>query len=191
MRRDGETYYTFVLPLHENERVVGALAVVQNATYIDESIGTIWRDNLIRLLFQVIVFAGAIFVLVRWVFHRSISKMVKSLQSVRKGEKSDTVSGSSFFEPLAGEISKVTKSLHQARHSASEEARMRLEKIDSPWTAERLKEFIKAYLKDRPIFVLSNGEPYVNAKVKNKIEWRVSPRRRGQGTQPPPTPTHR
>ncbi|OGG52671.1 hypothetical protein A3H16_01120 [Candidatus Kaiserbacteria bacterium RIFCSPLOWO2_12_FULL_53_8] len=173
VRRDGETYYTFVLPLHENERVVGALAVVQNATYIDESIGTIWRDNLIRLLFQVIVFAGAIFVLVRWVFHRSISKMVKSLQSVRKGEKSDTVSGSSFFEPLAGEISKVTKSLHQARHSASEEARMRLEKIDSPWTAERLKEFIKAYLKDRPIFVLSNGEPYVNAKVKNKIEWRV------------------
>ncbi|PIR84109.1 trehalose-6-phosphate synthase [Candidatus Kaiserbacteria bacterium CG10_big_fil_rev_8_21_14_0_10_51_14] len=174
VRQDGETYYVHVTPLHKEQRVIGALAVAQNATYIDESIADIWRDNLVRLLFQVIIFAGAIFILVRWVFHRSISKMVESLQSVRKGEaKVDAVPNSSFFKPLAGELSKVTSSLHQARRAASEEARMRLEKIDSPWTAERLKEFIKAYLKDRPIFVLSHGEPYVATKVKNEIEWRV------------------
>ena len=168
------TYYVHVLPLHEGERVVGALAVAQNATYINESVQGIWLDNLIRWFSQVLVFAIAIFVLVRWVFFRSISRMVESLQAVRKGgAEIGAVSGSSFFEPLVGEISKVTRSLNQARHAASEEARMRLEKLDSPWTAERLKEFIKAYLKNRPIFVLSNGEPYVHTKVKNTVEWTV------------------
>ena len=174
VRRSNGTYYVQVRPLHEDNRVVGALAVAQNATYIDESIRDIWRDNIIRLLFQILIFAAAIFVLIRWVFARSISMMVESLQAVRKGNSEiDTMPNSSFFKPLAGEISKVTKSLRHARQAASEEARMRLEKIDTPWTAERLREFIKAHLKDRPIFVLSNREPYVHNKTKDKIEWSV------------------
>ena len=174
VRRGNGTYYVQVRPLHEDQRVVGALAVAQNTTYIDESMRSVWRDNIIRLLFQILIFVVAIFVLVRWVFFHSISKMVESLQETRKGNsENDTIPSSSFFKPLAGEISKVTKSLHQARHAASEEARMRLEKIDSPWTAERLREFIKAHLKDRPIFVLSNREPYVHTKTKNKIVWSV------------------
>lgn len=176
VRRDDGTYYVHVRPLHEGDRVVGALAIAQNATYIDESIRDIWFDNIVRLLFQLLVFAGAIFIVVRLVFFRAITKMVESLQDHRKSNSAaDAAPTSSFLKPLAGEISKVTKSLRQARHAASEEARMRLEKIDSPWTAERLREFMKAHLKDRPIFVLSNGEPYIHTKVKNKIQWRVPP----------------
>ena len=172
--RGGNTYYVHVIPLHDGERVVGALAVAQDATYIDESIRSIWRDNLIRLLLQILVFAAAVFTLVRWVFFRAIEKLVGAVQAARKGESgSDAVHGTSFLEPLAGEISKVTQSLRHARRAASEEARMRLEKLDSPWTAERLKEFVKAYLRARPIFVLSNGEPYINIREKNKIEWIV------------------
>jgi len=37
---------------------------------------------------------------------------------------------------------KMTASLRHARAVASEEARIR-EQLDSPWTAERLKEFIQ------------------------------------------------
>ena len=174
VRREDGTYYVHVTPLHEDGRVIGALAVAQDATYIDESISDIWRDNLVRGLFQILIFAVAIFILVRLVFYRAITRMVASLQAARKGHFGvDAAPVSSFFEPLAGEISKVTRSLHQARHAASEEARMRLEKIDSPWTAERLKEFIKMYLKDRPIFVVSNREPYVHTKTKNGTRWSV------------------
>ena len=174
VRRNDGTYYVHVIPIHEDERVVGALVLAQNATYIDEGIRGVWKDNIIRWLFQIIVFASTIFVLVRWVFFHSISKMVESLQATRKGNsENDAVPSSSFFQPLAGEISKVTKSLRQARQAASEEARMRLEKIDSPWTAERLREFIKAYLKDRPIYVITNREPYIHTKSKGKIKWHV------------------
>src|SRR3989344_2916812 len=47
VRKDGETYYVQVTPLHDdNERVVGALVVAQNATYIDEGIRGIWQRTL-------------------------------------------------------------------------------------------------------------------------------------------------
>ena len=69
----------------------------------------------------------------------------------------------------------MSKSLILARNSASEEARMRLEKFDSPWTAERLKEFFKAYAKDRQIFVVSNREPYIHKKNKNNIIGKFQP----------------
>lgn len=172
--RGGVTYYVHVLPLHEDERVVGALAVVQDATYIDDSIRDIWRDNLVRLLLQVLLFAAAIFALVRWVFFRAIAKLVGAVQAARKGDAEDdddVAQSSSFLQPLAGEISKVTKSLRQARYAASEEARMRLEKVDSPWTAERLKEFIKAHLKGRPIYVITHREPYIHTRVNRGIRF--------------------
>ncbi len=173
VRRDGETYYTYVLPLHQEERVVGALAVVQNATYIDQSISAIWRDNLLRLFLQVALFAAAIFIIVRWVFFRSVTQLTASIQRAREGGDETAVYDAGFLQPLAGEITKVTRSLHQARRAASEEARMRHEKIDSPWTADRLREFIKAYVKDRPIYVVSNTEPYVSKGTKGKITWTV------------------
>jgi trehalose 6-phosphate synthase len=173
IRTGTSTYYAYAIPLHDEGRVVGALSVVQNATYIDDNIRAIWMDNLVRLLSQLFLFILAVFVLVRFVFFRSVVKMAASLQAARAGELDSDISHEGFLRPLAGEISKVTKSLRQARHAASEEARMRLEKIDSPWTAERLKEFIKAYLKDRPIYVLSNREPYVHSNTKSGISWSV------------------
>lgn len=174
VRQGQETYYTYLIPLHQDNRVVGALAVTQNATYIDENIRAIWKDNLIRLLSQLLLFGIAIFVLVYWVFYRAVYKLVESLQAVRKGDHAGELrQDSGLLRPLVGEISKVTKSLGQARLAASEEARMRLEKLDSPWTAERLKEFIKGTIKDREIFVVSNGEPYMNTRVRGKIEWKV------------------
>lgn len=174
VRAGNDTYYTYLVPLHQDGRVVGALAVAQNATYIDENIRAIWRDNIIRLFSQLLLFGVAIFVLVYWVFFRAVRKLTQSIQAARKGDESvEVAQGGSLLGPLAGEISKVTKSLRQARRAASEEARMRLEKLDSPWTAGRLQEFIKASIKDREIFIVSNGEPYMNTKVRGKIEWKV------------------
>ena len=167
--------YVFADPITENNHVIGDLVVVQNAQYISDAVGSIWRDDLLRLLLEILLFGGAIAVLVRFIFSRAIADVAESVRSIRAGKTGDDSgsSGMSLLRPLTSEIAKMTTSLQQARRSASEEARMRLEKLDSPWTAERLKEFIKAYLKDRPIFVISQGEPYVHTKTRSKIEWSV------------------
>jgi alpha,alpha-trehalose-phosphate synthase [UDP-forming] len=173
-RLSGTSTYVFVEPLHADNRVVGALVIAQNASYIDDAVSHIWADNLLRLIAQILLISLAIFALVRWVFLKPLQQLTESMRLARRGEINlEEEAHPSIFQAIVGEISKTTSSLRQARAVASEEARMRLEKIDSPWTAERLKEFIKASLRGRPIFVVSNREPYVHDRVGNNIEWRV------------------
>ncbi len=175
---DGETRYVFVDTLHNDTSIVGALMIVQNAGYINTSIGQIWKGNLLKLGIQIIIFSITIFIILRFFVFRQVVRLVESVKKIRMGGKNETFKDTakySFFKPLAKEITHLTNSLLQARSSASEEARMRLEKLDTPWTAERLKEFIKAYLKDRKIFVVSNQEPYIHQKIKNEIMCSVVP----------------
>ena len=170
---EGESRYVFVDPLHNAEGgIAGALMIVQNAGYVNASINQIWKGNLLRLGIQIIIFSIAIFIILRFFIFRQVVRLVESIKQIRMGKKSATFKDTdkySFFSPLAKEINYITKSLSQARSSASEEARMRLEKLDTPWTAERLKEFVKAYLKDRPIFIVTHREPYIHRKYKNEI----------------------
>lgn len=46
----------------------------------------------------------------------------------------------------------------------NEEAKLELQKLDSPWTEQKLKIFVRNVLKDRKIFMVSNREPYVHTK---------------------------
>lgn len=173
---DGASRYLFVAPLYEGATIVGALVTVQDASYIDKTIADIWKRNIGRLLVQILVFSAAIVALVRWALLSIMKRFAESVKSARVNRTSAPVfRGPFFLRPLAGEIAKMHTSLSQARFAASEEARMRLEKLDSPWTAERLKEFTKAYLKDREIFVVSNLEPYMHRMVKNEIRYTVPP----------------
>ncbi len=178
LRSGGKSFYVLVEPIHQVDRVIGAFLVAQNAGYIDSGIRQIWENDLLRLLIQIIIFAAVIALLIRWIVVRPVIKLVESVKAARTSGNPDQalqkIKEQAFFKPLVSEIFKMTKSLSDARLSASEEARMRLEKIDTPWTAERLKEFTKAYLKDREIFVVSNREPYIHNKTKNKISYSMT-----------------
>ena len=170
-----EMMYVFADPIHDDERVVGALLVVQNAQYINDTLWNIWRDNMIRFFLVTFLFLFAIFLMAYSVFIKPLSRMAESVKAVRRGDvdTEEPEGGHGLFSPLSTEISKITHSLKRARLVASEEARLRLEKLDTPWTAERLKEFFKSYLKGRQIFVVSNREPYIHKKNKNKITWQI------------------
>ena len=175
VRSSDGSFYVFAVPLHEEQRVVGALLLVQNADFINTYITRIWLDNLTRLAVQILFFSIVIAAIVRWVIVKPLSRLAESVRRTRAGSGTVGVvtEHSFFFQPLASEIAKLSKSLSQARSAASEEARMRLEKLDTPWTAERLKEFVKAHLRNRPIVLVSNREPYVHEKVGNETKWSV------------------
>lgn len=167
---DGASRYLFVAPLHDGATVVGALIAVQDASYIDATVADIWKRNIVRLLVQILVFSVAIVLLIRWALLRIMKRFAESIKSARINKEHKTlIRGPFFLNPVASEIAKMYTSLAQARFAASEEARMRLEKLDSPWTAERLKEFVKAQLKDRNIYIAFNREPYTHTKIKNEI----------------------
>ncbi|OGE26160.1 hypothetical protein A3C26_01385 [Candidatus Daviesbacteria bacterium RIFCSPHIGHO2_02_FULL_39_12] len=171
---DNNKFYLLAIPLHDDKSVVGALMVVQNASYIDDRLNEIWRNNLIRLVIQASLLSFATLLLIRWIIYVPIRGLVETLKLARMGgvERSPKgLTSSFFFRPLVKEISNIRSSLIEARTSASEEARMRLEQLDSPWTAERLKEFVKDLLKGRSIFMVSNREPYVHTKNGGRISY--------------------
>ena len=171
---NSQSAYLFALPLHDKDNVVGALEVVQNANYIDERIFAIWKNNLLGLLVQASLLSVAFILTTRWIIYEPVRTLAQSLKLARLGRlegNPKTLSEHVLFRPLFNEIKNISKSLFEARRSASEEAKMRLEKIDSPWTTERLKEFVREVLKDRPIYVVSNREPYIHYKDGSSISY--------------------
>lgn len=168
--------YIYSSPLHQDEKVVGTVSVFQKADYINAEISEIWKKNLERLLIQAVLFSITVVLILRWIIYQPIINMTEAIKRARAGSLEEDpliINAHGFFKPIASELSKMTKSLALARIAASQEARLRLEKIDSPWTAERLKEFFKAYLKDRQIFVVSNREPYIHTKIRNEITYQM------------------
>ncbi|TSC86553.1 MAG: trehalose 6-phosphate synthase [Parcubacteria group bacterium Gr01-1014_8] len=173
---EGTRKYYFAQPLHSDDAYIGSLVLVQDASDIDVAMSRIWRDTFLKLFVYFLLFAVAIAALVYFVLFKPLSNLAESIRQARmnKDARAPQPSHHNFFlQPLAMEVSKLASSLAQARTAASEEARMRLEKIDTPWTEERLKEFIKAYLKDRPIYVVSNREPYIHSKDRGEVTYSV------------------
>ncbi|MBI2019790.1 trehalose-6-phosphate synthase, partial [Candidatus Daviesbacteria bacterium] len=172
--------YMLAVPLRDTNSVVGAMMVMQNAGYIDDRLNEIWKNNLLRLAIQAGLLSMATLLLIRWLIYSPIKNLVDSLKTARAGgggggsggaPDSKGPTNSFFFRPLVNEITNIRRSLQEARSTASEEARLRLDEVNSPWTAERLKGFVKDILKGRPIYIVSNREPYIHTKNGGKIDY--------------------
>lgn len=166
-------FYVFAIPLHSDKSVVGSLTVIQNAGYIDTRLNDIWRTNLIKLFIQAFLLSIATLLILRWIIYQPIKNLVESIKTARLDNtgQNSKIANHPFFQPLVKELSNIQKSLLEARLTASEEAKLRLEKLDSPWTSQRLQEFIKDTLRNRTIFVVSNREPYIHTKSGKNITY--------------------
>jgi alpha,alpha-trehalose-phosphate synthase [UDP-forming] len=68
-----------------------------------------------------------------------------------------------IFDQLNREMTHLAHDLGAARAAAAEEAQLR-ETHASVWTAERLRISLQSKLKGKPLFVVSNREPYMHVK---------------------------
>lgn len=166
-------FYIYASPLQYKKSVVGALIVAQNAGYIDTELNDIWKTDLFKLFIQAFLIVIAILIILRWIIIIPLKNLVDSLHTTgqSKGKTVNKVFNNAVFGPLVKEIGNIQQSLIEARIAASEEAKLRLKKFDSPWTTERLKAFVADILKDRKIFVVSNREPYIHTKEGNTIDY--------------------
>lgn len=175
---NGSKLYVYAQPLHDKKSVVGSLLIIQNAQYIDTRLFDIWKSNAIRILTQGLLLSLAVLLIFRWLLYKPIQNMVLRMRSTRLDSET-TISTATlsdpFFSPLVKEVSHMQQSLIQARVAASEEARLSLEKLDSPWTAERLSQFAKDILKKRTPFVVSVREPYIHSKEGTAVIYKSPP----------------
>lgn len=163
--------HTYAIPILIENKIVGALLLIHDASYIDVRLEGIWENNFVRLLIQILLIIITTVLVVRWSITGPIAQIAKWMRGVRIGKTNQPVKlpRGDILKPLEDEVTLLAKSLSIARASAEEEARLRLQS-DSLWTAERLKEHVRQEIADRNLIIVSNREPYMHVRQGNNIE---------------------
>ena len=156
-----------VFPLHDGNRLVGALVVLIDTGYIRDSNHELWRSSFWRIGAIVLLIVGVTFLMVRWLLMRPLMRVADRLRRLRMGhiEKGISAEGKelSIFSPLAREVETMAESLIAARAAAAAEARLR-DAGDHNWTPERLAVHMRNKGSNGRIFVVSNREPYMHVR---------------------------
>jgi alpha,alpha-trehalose-phosphate synthase [UDP-forming] len=159
---DSEMYVN-ALPLRREGQAVGSLALFNDASYIDTQVSRTLRDLLLNAAVQTLLITGLALVLVRWAFTGPLARTAKWLRTLRTGQPHvpPVLGQGEIFDQLNKEVTHLARDLNVARATAEEEARLR-DSSASLWTAERLRVSVRAKLQEKPLFVVSNREPYMH-----------------------------
>ena len=155
--------HVYALPLHHNGEIVGVLALFHDTSYIDKQVSRTLRDSLLSALLQTLLITGLALVLVRWTFMEPLMRTANWLRTLRTGQANaaSALPKGEILDQLHHEVTHLANDLHTARAVAEVEARLR-ESNASVWTAERLRVSLRNKLQDKPLFLVSNREPYMH-----------------------------
>ena len=166
-----------VFPLHEGNRLVGALVILVDAGYIRDQSYDLWRRSFWWIVATVVLIVTVTFVMVRWFLMRPLTRVAERLRRVRMGHfergLSPGAADLSIFSPLAREVETMAESLIAARAAAASEARLR-DAGEHFWTPERLAVHMRNKASGR-IFVVSNREPYMHVREGRKTTCVIPP----------------
>jgi trehalose 6-phosphate synthase len=155
--------HIYALPLHRNSEVAGTLALFHDTTYIDKQVSRTLRDSLLNAFVQTLLITGLALILVRWTFTGPLTRTAKWLRTLRTGQANapPALPQGEILDQLNHEVTHLARDLNTARATAEEEARLR-DSNASLWTAERLRVSLRNKLQEKPLFVVSNREPYMH-----------------------------
>jgi trehalose 6-phosphate synthase len=169
--QDREHYVRVVILRGESdERIIGALAVVLDATHLESAVSALVRYNALRFL----ALAAALSIITPLIVRASVTQPLSAIadwaRALQTGSPSPppTAADAKVFGPLALEVAGLARSLYRARAAAEHEAALRLAG-EAVWTEERLKQFVRARFEGRTLFVVSNREPVSHVWQAGKI----------------------
>jgi trehalose 6-phosphate synthase len=163
--------HVFAVPLNRDGKPAGALAIFHNVSFIDAQNARLWHTTFHRVLVQTLFISLATLLIIRMSFLRPLAKTAQWIRELRAGKPGERSSlpDTAMFKPLAQEVTHLAKSLEAARAAAEGEARLRASG-ESVWTPERLRVHVHATLQERPLFVVSNREPYMHVHHGKEVE---------------------
>ncbi len=163
--------YLYVQPLPQDDSPLGALAVLQDASSLEAQSSRLWQETLRRVLVQTLLIALITLLIIRIGIMRPIARTAQRMRALRTGSKlpEPAPPEEDLFEPLMQEVTQFAKSLDAARAAAEKEARLR-QTAESLWTPERLRVHVKSKLREKPLFVVSNREPYMHLDQGKGVE---------------------
>ena len=155
--------HIYALPLHRNSEIAGTLAVFHDTSYIDRQVSGTLRDSLLTAFVQTVLITGFALILVQWTFTVPLARTAKWLRAQRTGQPNapPALAKGEILDEIHHEVTHLARDLNTARAAAEEEARLRNSNA-SLWTAERLHVSLLNKLQEKPLFVVSNREPYMH-----------------------------
>jgi trehalose-6-phosphate synthase len=155
--------HIYALPLRRNGEIVGTLALFHDTSYIDKQVSHTLRDSLLTAFVQTLLITGLALILVRWTFTGPLTRTAQWLRALRTGQPNSppALSSGEILDEIHHEVTHLAHDLNRARAAAKEEARLR-DSNASLWTAERLHVSLRNKLQEKPLFVVSNREPYMH-----------------------------
>lgn len=166
------SHYAYAVPIiTAGDKATHVLTLFYDVDYIRDRVKRLLISNFWRASIQAFLISLVTFFIIYFNVMTPIKKTTSWIRKIRRGERSRPLNAEEqlLLGPLALEITQMAKSLDIARSAAEEEARLRYTS-ESRWTPQRLKEFIRLKLEDRPLFVVSNREPYMHIKNGKEIE---------------------
>jgi trehalose 6-phosphate synthase len=163
----GQQWLEETFPLHDGNRLDGAMAILADADYIHGEGIALWKGSFWRIVAFVVLIVAVTLAMVRWLLLHPMLRTAERLRLLRTGHAEkpaeSTVSELGMFTPLAHEVETMAESLIAARASAATEARLR-DAGEHFWTAERLAVHMRDRSGSSSIFVVSNREPYIHVR---------------------------
>jgi alpha,alpha-trehalose-phosphate synthase [UDP-forming] len=150
---------------------MGTLVLARDAGAISSAWWAYWRGAIVGVIIQVGAIVGLTLLLLRWGLVAPMTRMARWMRDLRVGSPTDqpVPLAAGIFQPLAREMVQLASSLQVARASAREEARLR-EAAESRWTPDRLRVHVRSKLGQRPLYVISNREPYIHMRENGSIK---------------------
>jgi len=172
----GKLTYTYAFPLIISGKSIGALLVLNDASYVDSKLSEIWQANFLLLLVQALLIISITLLIVRWRISSPIEQVVSWMKNVRAGKANNPASipTGDILKPLTDEIALLAKSLANARLNARDNNSLNT-KADTFVTTEKLKQIIHSEIGNKNLIVISNREPYQHTKRDGNIEWSIPP----------------
>jgi trehalose-6-phosphate synthase/uncharacterized membrane protein affecting hemolysin expression len=163
--------HIYALPLHQQNEVIGGLAIVHDAGYIRAESLHIWRQTFLRALAHMVLIVLITLLIVRWSIAGPVARTAQWMRALRTGRASSHQSANDLdlFRPLVREVAAFAETLNQARSAAETEAHLR-ESGESLWTADRLAVHVRKRLESGRLFVVSNREPYIHMRHGKSVD---------------------
>jgi len=167
---DDSPAHIYAAPLERDHELAGALAIVQDTSYISRQGTRLWRYLLFSIAVQALLILLTSSLVVRRSILAPVARTAQWMRALRMGTPATPAAASAeLFQPLTREVATFAASLAEARASAEKEAQLR-EAADSSWTAERLSVSLRGKLGESRLFVVANREPYMHVRRGKAIE---------------------
>jgi hypothetical protein len=98
--------YVYAVPLRRDDAVVGSLAIIHDASYINAQSRRVWRDTFLRVLALVFLITLTTLLIVRWSIAGPIARAAQWMRALRVGKPSSRPAAPDLdlFRPLANEM---------------------------------------------------------------------------------------